>query len=220
MKVLGLYPIWLHRKATTFNGVGTSTTSGKFKIPMVIRLQESDMVIPGACIHMKFRRKTHPLLVSQACQAKLGMTKRVRDGSITLDACDAQSLDVARHVVTGLIMSRIDHRMYNDYVRNPILNDLVIDFDDEPGIDSTARDSDQSNFPDCSTHAMVNVRGFEVPRNVLQADTFVVRCGLAIFEQSSWSTHRRHEFWGTHEELCTMRTTSSLFPVSRTITLE
>ena len=29
MKVLGLHPIWLHRKATTFNGVGTSTTSGK-----------------------------------------------------------------------------------------------------------------------------------------------------------------------------------------------
>ena len=25
-------------------------------------------------------------------------------------------------------------------------------------------------------------------------------CGLANFEQSSWSTHRRHEFLGTHEE--------------------
>ena len=33
MKVLGLHPIWLHREATTFNGVGTSTTSGKLKIP-------------------------------------------------------------------------------------------------------------------------------------------------------------------------------------------
>ena len=28
MNVLGLHPIWLHRKATTFIGVGTSTTSG------------------------------------------------------------------------------------------------------------------------------------------------------------------------------------------------
>ena len=46
MKVSGLHPIWLHRKATIFNGVGTSTTSGKLKIPMAIRLQESDMVIP------------------------------------------------------------------------------------------------------------------------------------------------------------------------------
>ena len=38
------------QKATTFNGVGTSTTSGKLNIPMAIRLQESDMVIPG-CVH-------------------------------------------------------------------------------------------------------------------------------------------------------------------------
>ena len=35
MKVLGLNPIWLHwTSATTFNGVGTSMTSGKLKTPM------------------------------------------------------------------------------------------------------------------------------------------------------------------------------------------
>ena len=74
------------------------------------------------------------------------MTKRVRDGSITLDDYDAQSLEVARQVGTGLFMIRMDHLIYNDCVGNPLLNDLVIVFDDEPGIDSTARDSDQSNF--------------------------------------------------------------------------
>ena len=31
MKAFGLHPIWLHRKASTFIGVGTSTTSGKFE---------------------------------------------------------------------------------------------------------------------------------------------------------------------------------------------
>ena len=68
---------------------------------MAIRLQESDMVIPG-CVHShEIPEKTHPLLVFQACQAKLGMTKRVRDGSITLDDYDAQSLEVARQVGTG-----------------------------------------------------------------------------------------------------------------------
>ena len=98
MKVLGLHPIWLHRKATTFNGVGTSTTSGKLKIPMAIRLQESDVVIPG-CVHShEIPEKTHLLLVSQACQAKLGIAKRARDGSITLEDYDAQSLEVARQV--------------------------------------------------------------------------------------------------------------------------
>ena len=198
MKVLRLQPIWKHRKATSFKGVGTSTTSGKLKIPMAIRLQESDMVKPG-CVHShEIPEKTHPLLLSQACQAKLGMTKRVRDGSITLDDHDAQSLEVARQVGTGLFMIRTDHLIYNDYVCNPLLNDLVIDFDDEPGTDSTARDSDQSNSPDCFTHAMVNVRGCKIPRNVLQADTIVVSCGLANFEQSSLSTHCRHEFWRTH----------------------
>ena len=91
-------------------------------------------------------------------------------------------------------MIRIDHLIYNDYVRNPLLDDLLIDFDDEPGIDRKARDSDQTNSLDCFTRAMVNVRGCEIPRNVLQDDTNVVSCGLANFEQSSWSTQRRHEF--------------------------
>ena len=46
---------------TTFSGIGTSTTSGKMKIPMAIRLQESDMVIPG-CVHShETLEKTHPL---------------------------------------------------------------------------------------------------------------------------------------------------------------
>ena len=66
-------------------------------------------------------------------------------------------------------MNVIDHLIYNDYVCNIVLNDLVIDFDGETGVDSPARDSDQSNCPDCSPHTMVNVRGCEIPRNVLQA---------------------------------------------------
>ena len=50
MKALGLHSLWLHKKAVTLSGVGTSTTSGKLKIPMAIQLQESDMVIPE-CVH-------------------------------------------------------------------------------------------------------------------------------------------------------------------------
>ena len=47
---------------------------------------------------------------------ELGMTKRVRDGSMTLDDYDARSLEIARHVETGLFMNRIDHMIYNDYM--------------------------------------------------------------------------------------------------------
>ena len=47
---------------------------------MAKRLQESDMVIPG-CVHLhEISEKTHLLILSQACQQKLGMTKRVREG--------------------------------------------------------------------------------------------------------------------------------------------
>ena len=48
------------------------------------------------------------------------------------------SSKIARQVGTGLFMIRIDHSKNIDYVRNPLLNDLVIDFDDELGIDSFA----------------------------------------------------------------------------------
>ena len=146
---------------------------------------------------------THPLLVSQACQVKLGTTKRVCDGPITLDDYDAQSLEVARRVGTGLFIMRIDHLTRDDCVSNPLLNGFVMDFDDDPGVDSVARDSDQSNSFDFFTHAMVNARCCEFPRSVLQDDTIIVSCGLANFERTSWSTQRRHEFKGSYEELDT-----------------
>ena len=86
------------------------------------------------------------------------MTKRVREGSITLDDYEAQSLEVARQVGTGLFMIRMDHSIRDDYVCNPLLNDLVIDFGDDLDVNNVARDSDQSNSSDCFTHAMVNAR--------------------------------------------------------------
>ena len=66
------------------------------------------MVIPGCVRSHEILEKTHPLLVSQACQVKLGITKRVRDGSIALDDYDAQSLEVARQMRTCLFLIRID----------------------------------------------------------------------------------------------------------------
>ena len=96
--------------------------------------------------------------------------------AITLGDYDAQSLEVARQVGTGLFMIRIDHLTYDDYASNLLLNDLVIDFDDKFGVNSAAGDSEHSNSPDSFTHAMVNVRSCEIPRSVLQADTIIVLC--------------------------------------------
>ena len=47
-----------------------------------------------SCAQPSDPKKTLLLLLSQACQARLGMTKRVREGSITLNDHDSQSLDV------------------------------------------------------------------------------------------------------------------------------
>ena len=90
-----------------------------------------------------------------------------------------------KRITTGLFAVFEDEYpgMCNDCASNPLLNVLVIDFDDELGVYSAARDSDQSNSPDCFfAHAMVNVRGCEIPRSVLQADTIFASCGLANFE--------------------------------------
>ena len=62
----------------------------------------------------------------------------------------------------------------DDYVSNLASSDLVVDFDDELGVNSAARSSDQSNSSDCFTHVMANVRSREFPKGVLQADADIV----------------------------------------------
>ena len=80
------------------------------------------MVIPR-CVHShEIPQKTHRLFVPQACHAKLGITKMVRDGSITLDDYDARSSEVARQVVTGLFMIRITHLLRADYACDLLLS--------------------------------------------------------------------------------------------------
>ena len=96
---------------------------------------------------------------------------------------------------------RIDHLIRDEFACNPLLSDLVIDLDDEPDVNNVTRGSDQSKSSDCFTHAMVNARCRDFPRSVLLADTIVESCGLGNFEQTSWSTQRRHKFWRCHDEL-------------------
>ena len=50
-----------------------------------------------------------------------------------------KSLEVTRQVGTGLFTIRIDHLIHDDYVCNPVLNDLVIDFGDELDVNNVAR---------------------------------------------------------------------------------
>ena len=57
--------------------------------------------------------------MSQAVQARLGFTKSARNGKVTMDDYNGQSLDVAREVGTGLFMVRIDHLFTEQYLNLP-----------------------------------------------------------------------------------------------------
>ena len=122
----GLKAVWLHQKATTFNGVGTTTNRLKTEVAMAVKLEESRLILPGWVPTHKILEKSHLLLLCQACQAKLGMVKRVRDGSISLGDDGGQKLDVFRLARTGLFMIRIDHTTFQDFSTNPVLNDLIL----------------------------------------------------------------------------------------------
>ena len=116
---------------------------------------------------------------------------------------DAQSLEVARQVGTGLFMTRIDHLIHDDNVCNSLLDDVVIDFGAKFDVSNVARGADQPCSSDCFTHVMVDNSSRIFPKSVLQADTIIVSCGLAIFERTSWSTQRRHKFSELRGELAT-----------------
>ena len=110
----GFKPFWVHGDSTNFKGIGEKATSGKIKIPFGIELVESGMIIPGTVSTHEVPKASHPMLLSQACQAKLGMTKSMRAGTIFLDDY-GQHLEVVRQAGTGLFMIRIDHLLMKDF---------------------------------------------------------------------------------------------------------
>ena len=112
--------------------------------------------------------------------SRLGMTKRASEDSITLDNYDPQSLEVARQIGTRLFTTRIDHSVHDGYVRNSLLNDLVIDCDDVSVVNNVIRGSGEPCYCDCSTHAMIS--DVCPPRRVREADTIIVSYGLANYE--------------------------------------
>ena len=57
------------------------------------------------------------MLLSQSCQAQLGMTKCMRNRTISLDDYAGEHIEVARQVGTGLFMIRIDHLNFDDYMK-------------------------------------------------------------------------------------------------------
>ena len=165
---------------------------------MAVRLKASDVVIPGYAHSHEIPEEAHPLLLSQACQARLGLTKSVREGSITLDDYDSQPLEFARQVGTRLFTIGMDHFVHDDRVCNflfwTILSSILVP---RPDVNNVARGPDQPCSSDCFTHATVDDSRRIFPRSVLQADPIIVSCGPANFERTSWPTQRCQKIWGT-----------------------
>ena len=67
---------------TNFSGVGAKASSGKYKIPCGLRLEESQLILLGGLDSHEMPNSRHPILFSQSAQAKLGFKKDVRDGTI------------------------------------------------------------------------------------------------------------------------------------------
>ena len=92
---------------TTFKVVGEEKATGKWRIPLGLQLIKSKLDIQGSLCSHEMDAGDHVLLLSQSVQAKLGMIKNARSGSISL--LDYQELEVVRMAKTGLFMIRIDH---------------------------------------------------------------------------------------------------------------
>ena len=96
-------------ETTTFKGVGEKKTTGKWRIPLGLQLIKSKLDIQGSLCSHEMDAGDHVLLLSQSVQAKLGMIKNARSGSISLLDYEQQELEVVRMAKTGLFMIRIDH---------------------------------------------------------------------------------------------------------------
>ena len=55
---------------TNFSGLDSKASSGKYKIPCGLRLEESQLLLPGGIDSYEMPNSKHPLLVSQSCLAK------------------------------------------------------------------------------------------------------------------------------------------------------
>lgn len=76
--------------------------------------------------------------LSQSCQAKLGLTKVVRKGTVILEDY-GEELEIVRHAGTGLFMFRIDPFLADGYMGgDPRLEELLT----ENGVGDSDLDAD------------------------------------------------------------------------------
>ena len=211
---MGFQPVQINAKVTQFTGVGTARTTGKWRFPIGMKLEESGLIIPGSISSHEMAAGSHPLLLSQAAQGTLGFRKDVRDGSVMLRDYENQHLEVVRASRTGLFMVRIDHLVASMY-QDPKNICLMITLPKTP--ESSCGVCDDQRWPDVGDeHAELDseddfedmkpfaypvskaVQEGEFKPSLLKANTIVVSCGLLNFEGSSYSSRMSQDWLNNH----------------------
>ena len=190
-KKLGFKCYMSDSKTTKFTGIGTSATTGKWKMPAAFLLNESGMLLPGSIDSHETEKSKHPLLISQACQAKLGFTKKSRDGTITMDDYENQGLEVARQARTGLFMVRIDHLLVEQYLPLPEqLRSLLIE---QPELVESSSEEVAEPIAYVA-RSRLQPQQYLIPHRTLDRPTVIVSCGLLNFETSAYANGSSLEF--------------------------
>lgn len=140
------------------------------------------------------------MLLSQSCQAKLGVTKNMREGTTILEDY-GEELEVVRQAGTGLFMMRIDHLLTEDYIGgDPRLEVLVIDYDnyDSDPENNYNFDRDVSpalvGYPASSSRHTKEQDEEDVVRDHQDERNINVSCGTHHFELMQAATRNKEEF--------------------------
>ena len=215
-KKLGFKCYVKDKKITTFSGVGSAPSTGKWEFPCAFQLIQSQVVLPGTLASHEIADSKHPLLLSQSCQAMLGFTKSSRSGAITLDDYSDQNLEVVRQAKTGLFMVRMDHLARKHFEKNDnklmrsVCDDRPWNYEDNCPQQTEAspnRTQDKDwwglhgpqlleacGYVATPSQTKSQKHGKPFPKHILEAKTVVVSCGMTNFEDSNYSNGKSNEF--------------------------
>jgi hypothetical protein len=104
LKHRGYAPMRLSSGKSSFSGIGKATCAGRWRFPIALTMEPSAAPVHGTLDSAELAGQDTPTLLSLPAQAKLGLIKDVRAGTITLRDYPGESLRIGRHIQTGLLL--------------------------------------------------------------------------------------------------------------------
>ncbi len=202
LAVLGFKVQKMNSKVHNYSGIGATKTTGKYRFPMSLLMEKSQLTLPGIIDSHEIETSHHPMLLSQSAQAKLGFRKSSRKGTIELEDHPGETVEVARQKGTGLFMVRIDHLIINEYISASNGSNFTGVLLEPPGGDWQFGSFDERNQDDGQHDMHAHMAEREpsqeqerTPEDVIQhayktlkeARIVMVSCGGVTFEHSEYS---------------------------------